>query len=44
MWTDRVSNPEPLIYESGVLPTELCGPVPVDYLWSVPVIRARDKC
>ena len=26
MWPDRVSNPGPLIYESGVLPTALRGP------------------
>ena len=26
MWPDRVSNPEPLTYESGALPTALCGP------------------
>ena len=26
MWPDRVSNPGPLSYKSGVLPTALCGP------------------
>ena len=26
MWPDRVSNPGPLTYESGALPTGLCGP------------------
>ena len=26
MWPDRVSNPGPLIYESGALPTALRGP------------------
>ena len=26
MWPDRVSNPEPLTYESGALPTVLRGP------------------
>ena len=26
MWPDRVSNPGPLTYESGALPTTLCGP------------------
>ena len=26
MWPDRVSNPGPLTYESGALPTALCGP------------------
>ena len=26
MWPDRVSNPGPLIYESGTLPTALRGP------------------
>ena len=26
MWPDRVSNPGPLTYESGAIPTALCGP------------------
>ena len=26
MWPDWVSNPGPLTYESGALPTALCGP------------------
>ena len=26
MWTERVSNPEPLTYESGALPIALRGP------------------
>ena len=26
MWPDRVSNPGPLTYESGALPTTLRGP------------------
>ena len=26
MWPDRVSNPGPLTYESGALPTALGGP------------------
>ena len=26
MWPDRVSNPGPLTYESGTLPTALRGP------------------
>ena len=26
MWPDRESNPGPLIYESGALPTALYGP------------------
>ena len=26
MWPDQVSNPGPLTYESGALPTALCGP------------------
>ena len=30
MWPDRVSNPEPLTFESGVLPTALCGPAKVN--------------
>ena len=28
MWPDRVSNPGPLTYESGVLPIALRGPAP----------------
>ena len=28
MLPDRVSNPGPLIYESGALPIALCGPAP----------------
>ena len=27
MWPDRLSNPGPLTYESGALPTALCSPV-----------------
>ena len=26
MWPDRVSNPGPLTYESGALPTAILGP------------------
>ena len=26
MWPDRVLNPGPLTYESGAIPTALCGP------------------
>ena len=29
MWLDRVSNPGPLTYKSGALPTALRGPVGV---------------
>ena len=29
MWPDRVSNPGPPTYESGALPTALCGPARV---------------
>ena len=29
MLPDRVSNPEPLTYESGALPIALRGPAPV---------------
>ena len=36
MWPDRVSNPGPLTYESGALPTALCGPAPDRYLYSIP--------
>ena len=28
MWPDRVSNPGPLTYDSGALPTALRGPAP----------------
>ena len=34
MWPDRVSNPGPLTYESGALPTALRGSV---------VARRKDK-
>ena len=30
MWPDRVSNPGPMIYESGALPTALCGPAGIE--------------
>ena len=30
MWPDRVSNLGPLTYESGALPTALCGPAEKD--------------
>ena len=29
MWPDWVSNPGPLTYESGALPTALHGPAPM---------------
>ena len=29
MWPDRISNPGPLTYESGALPTALCGPAKI---------------
>ena len=29
MWPDRVSNPEPLTYESGALPIALSGPASI---------------
>ena len=29
MWPDRVSNPGPLTYESGALPTALRGPASI---------------
>ena len=30
MWPDQVSNPGPLTYESGALPTALRGPAQID--------------
>ena len=30
MWPDRVSNPEPLPFESDALPTALCDPAVID--------------
>ena len=30
MWPDRVSNPGPLTYESGALPTALRGPALIE--------------
>ena len=35
MLPDRVSNPGPLTYESGVLPIALRGPA--DIMWSIPI-------
>ena len=32
MWPDRVSNPGPLTYESGALPTSLRAPISVHSL------------
>ena len=32
MWPGRVSNPGPLTYESGALPTALGGPAIVNYV------------
>ena len=29
MWPDRISNPGPLTYESGALPTALRGPTTI---------------
>ena len=31
MWPDRVSNPGPLTYESGVLPIALRGPAGMEW-------------
>ena len=33
MWPDRISNPGPLTYESGALPTALRGPASSKYKW-----------
>ena len=33
MWPDRVSNPGPLTYESGALPTALRGPAYFYVYW-----------
>ena len=33
MWPDRVSNPEPLTYESDALPTALHGPAALQYYY-----------
>ena len=32
MWPDRVSNPGPLTYESGALPTALRGPAFIRFI------------
>ena len=38
MWPDRVSNPGPLTYESGALPTALRGPALLkDLQWVMPL-------
>ena len=44
MWLDRVSNPGPLTYESGALPTVLRGPAciimtMVRYFMAVTIFR-----
>ena len=43
MWPDQVSNPGPLTYESGALPTALCGPARemVFFHENVPVLIIR---
>ena len=50
MWPDWVSNPGPLTYESGALPTALHGPAPMggealwveNWLYEVRTIHYRD--
>ena len=37
MWPDRVSNPGPLTYGSGALPTALRGPAYIDGMESISV-------
>ena len=40
MWPDRVSNPGPLTYKAGVLPTALRGPAnSVKNVGGVPVLN-----
>ena len=43
MWPDRVANPGPLTYESGVvLPTALRGPAKLSALGRPGYIHAKD--
>ena len=35
MWPDRVSNPGPPTYESGTLPTALCGPAATEKIMNL---------
>ena len=46
MWPDRVSNPGPLTYESGALPTALCGPALVlkRDKYGIAVFLSRNIC
>ena len=43
MWPDRVSNPGPLTYESGVLPTALCGPAAEEEQELEALVESFDK-
>ena len=40
MWPDRVSNPGPLPYESGALPTALRGPA---FYVDIEIILTKDS-
>ena len=43
MWPDRVSNPGPLTYESGALPTVLPGPAENRIVWIyIAVMHPKD--
>ena len=44
MWPDRVSNPGPLIYESGALPTALRGPAKLQILSVLQYYNWKDLC
>ena len=41
MWPDRVSNPGPLIYKSGALPTAIRGPAQVEYSAVVVIVKIK---
>ena len=43
-WPDQVLNPGPLTYESGALPTALCGPAVVLEYYSVWLRCLNIKC
>ena len=43
MWPDGVSNPGPLTYESGALPTALCGPAAEEEQELEALVESFDK-
>ena len=44
MWPDQVSNPGPLTYETGALPTALSGPALLIVIIIKGCFSAQDQC